>query len=502
MSSELFPQYNLPAPLTDDINRQNPWWFGKPMPRLPEFHRWPFKKILARLKEPLAPILVIKGPRQIGKTTLQHQTIQKLLNNGVSPNRILRIQFDDLPSLKGIPADDEPILRIVDWYEKSILKATLNEMAHTGKPAFLFFDEIQNLSAWDVQLKSLVDHSDARVLVTGSSALRIELGRDSLAGRISTMEVGPLRLVEIAQIRGFGDLKPVQAGNGIADWLKGDFWKEARLAGEKQQELLDKTFSAFSERGAYPFCHKSANVPWEEMADHLTDTVVKRVIEHDLRVGERGRKRDKILLTEVFHMACRYIGQAPNPATLAREANAQSGGGIGSHRIKHYLDFLDSSLLIRAIKPHEIRLKKKKGYDKLCLCDHAIRSAWLQEVIPLDPAKLDAVPHLCDLAGHIAESIAGYLLASLPNLDIAHLPERGDAPEVDFIAIIGDHRIPIEIKYRGRIDESRDTHGLKVFIEKKVNNAPFGLLVTRNYESEVSDPRIICVPLKTLLIVR
>jgi predicted AAA+ superfamily ATPase len=136
------------------------------------------------------------------------------------------------------------------------------------------------------------------------------------------------------------------------------------------------------------------------------------------------------------------------------------------------------------------------------LCDHAIRAAWLQEVIPLDPEALDRSPHLFDLAGRIAESTVGYFFASLTGLSVAHLPERGGEPEVDFVLTIGEKRIPVEVKYRRVIDPLRDTFGLRAFLEKSVNNAPFGLLITRSDAPTVPDPRIVTVPLAALLIVR
>lgn len=61
---------------------------------------------------------------------------------------------------------------------------------------------------WALQA-NLVDIGRVRALVTGSSALRIEAGRDSLAGRITTFEMGPLLLREIAEIRGIDRLAPV-----------------------------------------------------------------------------------------------------------------------------------------------------------------------------------------------------------------------------------------------------------------------------------------------------
>jgi hypothetical protein len=63
-------------------------------------------------------------------------------------------------------------------------------------------------------------------------------------------------------------------------------------------------------------------------------------------------------------------------------------------------------------------------------------------------------------------------------------------------------RIPIEVKYRRRIDPHDDTRGLRAFIEKTVYNAPFGLLVTLEDDVRVPDPRIIPVSLSALLWMR
>ena len=153
------------------------------------------------------------------------------------------------------------------------------------------------------------------------------------------------------------------------------------------------------------------------------------------------------------------------------------------------------------VEPLELRLKRRRGAPKICLCDHALRAAWLQEVVPLTPEGLANAPHLSVLAGHLAESAAGYFMGSLPNLDFAHFAERGAEPEVDFIATVGERRIPIEVKYRRRIDH-QDTLGLRAFMDKPHYNAPFGLLVTLMDEETSEDPRIVSLPLSSLLLMR
>ena len=98
------------------------------------------------------------------------------------------MQFDDLPEL-GKVRDVSVILELCRWFSENILLKSLNQAAIDGEQSFIFLDEVQNLPDWAPQLKHLVDMHPVRVLVTGSSALRIEAGRDSLAGRITTLEM-------------------------------------------------------------------------------------------------------------------------------------------------------------------------------------------------------------------------------------------------------------------------------------------------------------------------
>lgn len=72
---------------------------------------------------------------------------------------------------------------------------------------------------------------------------------------------------------------------------------------------------------------------------------------------------------------------------------------------------------------------------------------------------------------------------------------------MDFVLTIGEQRIPIEVKFRRRIDY-RDTVGLRSFIEKAHYNAPFGVLVTMLDEPATDDPRIVSIPLSSLLLLR
>ena len=379
MQGSFFIDDALPPRLVADLYRLNPWWEDAPMPPQPRMRRHLVAQIRRLMAADVAPIVMVRGPRQVGKTTAQFQIIEELLAEGVPSTSILRVQSDELPSLRGVA---EPILAIADWFERKLTKNRFNAMARDGQKVYLFFDEVQNLKGWDAQSKSLVDNAAVKAVVTGSSALRIERGRDSLAGRISTVEAGVLSLTEIGALRELETPKPFLRDNGLSFLIDKSFWRELHAYGQKNAGFRQEAFRHFSEWDGYPIVHKQRDIAWALLADQLNETVIKRVIQHDLRVGSRGRKRDARLLEELFRLTCRYAGQTPTVSTLADEARHALGANIGGQRVTQYLKFLDDTLLLRLIPPLEIRLKRKRGSAKLCLVDHGLRASWLQEQIP------------------------------------------------------------------------------------------------------------------------
>ncbi|MFQ5806622.1 MAG: AAA family ATPase, partial [Phycisphaerae bacterium] len=166
---DLFDKLRLPPELDSYLRATNPWWEGKPGRVLPPYRRWAFGVLLNKLRGDLAPAVVLRGARQVGKTTLQEQAIDHLVStDGVEPRQILRVQFDEIPALTGLR---QPLLAIADWYQNRILRQTFNEAAHAGKPAYIFLDEAQNVADWAPQLKALVDHHTVREPLPEASAL-------------------------------------------------------------------------------------------------------------------------------------------------------------------------------------------------------------------------------------------------------------------------------------------------------------------------------------------
>lgn len=496
---ETAPLGGLPEELIHFLERQNPWWSGAPAKPAERFRRWGFNDAADRLDKQITPIVAIREPRQVGKTTIQEQLIEDLIKlQNVNPARVFRVQFDEIPTLGSYRL---PILALVGWFEKNVLGEPMNALAARGEPVYLFLDEVQNLKGWAPELKSLVDHVRAKTLITGSSALRIAGGRDSLAGRTSTIELGPLRLGEIVGVRGLGDLPPFHVTAALDAWNEKDFWVELADYARRHARLLQKAFDAFCELGGYPRGHRTGATR-SQLADIVIEQVVNRTLDRDLRAGPGGRTRNPNTLRETFRRVCRYAGQAVRPRFIANEASQVLGAGISEKAVRDAVSFLCDALLVHEIQPLEALTKRQSQPPKLCICDHFVREAWLQERIPISPRQLaSANDAVATTAGHLMESNIGTYLRGITGLDLSWFPERKGEPEVDFVATIGLRRLPIEVKYRRKDPIADDLRGLRGFCSQAKYNAPFGLLITQQTAGLIEE-NIIALPAYALLAVR
>ena len=493
--------------LIQELYRMNPWWTGDEMGTVPKFKRSVYQTLYENVTHGRYKIVALRGPRQVGKTVLQEQMIQELLkkNKVVSPRQIFRVQFEDLSDI----AIADPILRIVRWYENNIVQDTFNNMAHKGLPVYIFLDEFQSIKNWSSQLKQISDHGECRFFVTGSSALRIIAGKESMAGRVHWNEINTLGLAEISAFRKIGSLSPYRSKIILTEWLKKEFWldlKNARWKNDDPSDFIDSVYESFCDFGGYPFCHKDKTVPWHEAEDYLFDTVVAKTIQMDLKAkfesmyGGSTSFMDATLLTNAFRVFCKYTGHDVSIKKLCDELIASSSIHLEHPQMRMILEFFELSMLLKIIRPFEHRLKNPKENVKICLCDHAIRKAWLKEDIPLYGTNVNA-----DLAGHIIEGIVGCFFKSIKQLGVSYFPAVGkgkDAEEeVDFILEIGIYHIPVEVKYRNKPELGK---GLKSFLDKEAYHAPFGLVITKEElpTDFFNDERIIPLSAKRLLMLK
>ena len=273
---------------------------------------------------------------------------------------------------------------------------------------------------------------------------------------------------------------------------------------KKYDRVLRKAMSEFSKLGGYPICHKTPREATDLLARQILDTVVNRTIDSDPLLARRqGPKHaTRSLIKETFRLICRYAGQAVTPRRMAEEIGQVLSSTVHADAITEAVQFLTDSMLVHQIAPLELLLRKQGHPCKLCLCDHFIRNAWLQEAIPISPEELATRPEsVSSVAGHIVESVVGYHLCGVSGLEVAWLPERPSQAEVDFVLTIGTHRLPVEVKYRRGSLRPPDFAPVMAFCGNKNYEAPFGIIITQETTVEL-DSNVMAIPLTALLAIR
>ncbi|MCY4416356.1 MAG: DUF4143 domain-containing protein, partial [Chloroflexi bacterium] len=306
-------------------------------------------------------------------------------------------------------------------------------------------------------------------------------------------------LSEIARFRGIGPLEPFLNDNGYANLRNHDFWQQLAQHGRNHADARDEAFRLFSQYGGYPFAHSTPHTDLTSLNERINENVVQRMLRYDLQGSLLHPDLDPQILSLVFSLACRYAGQAPSYSSLAQQIN-RPFDDVDAPQVANCMEFLDDTMIIRLIHPLEFRLQRPDQRPKICLADHTIRATQLDEPVPLAPAQLTDDPNLATIAGHLAESTFGAALADAPSLSIHHQPQRGSTAEIDYIISVGDHRVPVEVKYQRNVDLNRDARALWEFIAEPANRATFGIVITRTDVATPQGSNIVAVPLSTLLL--
>ncbi|HTQ06739.1 MAG TPA: ATP-binding protein [Polyangiaceae bacterium] len=470
----------------------NAWWKdGRVRPQPPPYRRPAVRALAERVGRPQGRLVeVVRGPRQVGKTTGLHQVIEELIRSGAHPEDVLFIRFD----LELLREERAALRRIVRWYAAEIRKRALEE----GAPAVILLDEVHKLPRWSDEVKHLVDTFPVRVLLTGSSSVLVARGgRESLAGRVFTTELPPFSFREVLECwkPALAEMLPpritlVDVFDGrLADWSRG--FNELR----PQQKLsLRRSLERYYARGGYPRLH-SGDVEDDRWADYIVQTIFENVLGADipdLFPVEQPRLL-RALYLELARHACKEVSQ--NSLT---EALNVGGFRTNQPTVGRYLHYLADALLIREFRRYPLAKKASARVPaKLSLVDLGIRNAILRSTPSLwesDPTEM----------GPLVETLVQSCLRG-PNLQTHFFrdfenPRNRSSPirEVDFVVErIDGGLLPIEVKFRRRLDEA-DTIGLRHFHARF--GSKVGVVVTR--ETSWSDElrRMLALPLESFLL--
>ncbi|MCY3861640.1 MAG: ATP-binding protein [bacterium] len=238
-----------------------------------------------RLREAIshAPVTLFTGPRQAGKSTLVGQTVD-------SPPAA----FFDLEDHRDLARLVEPMLALRDTGETIVI------------------DEAQRMPDLFPALRVLVDENrrPGRFVVLGSASPDlVGLGSESLAGRVTFMELGGFRLADV----GLGRLDEL--------WLRGG---------------LPESFVAVT----------------DEASNRWRDDYISTFLERDL--AALGFRFPATTMRRFWMMLAHYHGQTWNGARIARSID------VSESTVRRYVDALSDALVIRQLPPWYANTSKRQ----------------------------------------------------------------------------------------------------------------------------------------------
>lgn len=240
------------------------------------------KVVLERLQ--INPVVALLGPRQCGKTTLAKQIANEFKENVMI----------DLEKRLDLELLEEPEF----FLERNIDK-------------LIIIDEIQLRPELFSVLRSHIDNCDrkCRILILGSASRElIKQGAESLAGRVSFLELTPFLLSETPN-------SPMEY-----------HW----------------------ERGSFPLSFLAST---ERVANIWREDYIRSLVERDLPL--LGLSEAPILLKRLLAMLAHFHGETVNAAKLSDSL------GISQHKVPQYLAFLEGAYIIRRLQPYHVNLKKR-----------------------------------------------------------------------------------------------------------------------------------------------
>lgn len=477
---------SIPVELID----QNPWW-RKPSSILRDKYILALAKSKVRWEPRLQyrfdfnadAVYTLRGPRQVGKTTLLKVIIKHLMNEGIPPRNIFYYTCDLVDNPRALAA-------VISSYLDSVRPSKEARV-------YLLVDEVSSVKDWQKAVKHLVDLgklTSTTLILTGSHTLDIKKASEKLPGRRGQTDdvldkiMLPMKFAEYAETLN-KDIKESIREQHLLSWDRRKQVLFSILRGEIPQEIKELSFfSKELERLFHDYLATGGTARvTNEYLEHneIPEEVYKTYVDVILGDLAKWNKRETYL-RQVIARIIETLGTPVGWNTLRQETD------IASHNtIAEYVDTLADSFVLLYFHRYDTNRqapsyqKEKKVHFQDPFFLHAMR-AWITGRDPFEStteflrepqnrgllAEGVAANHLVRLAFLLCEQ------KQLFTYDNTVLYWRGKRDrEVDFVLRAGLPKgLPIEVKYQRTIS-TRDVFGVIDFM--KASGSKNGIVLSK-----------------------
>ena len=262
--------------------------------------------------------VILMGPRRVGKTVLLFQSIQKILRDKIlAPKDMVYFSIDE-PLFFSLSLED-----FLNKYKKITGEKSL-------KNKIIFFDEIQYLKNWEVQLKILVDtYPKTKFIVSGSAAGALKhSSHESGAGRFTDFMLPPLTFYEYLNLLDLADSLIISHSK----------IKESFIA--KNIKALNKEFINYLNYGAFPETLRSESIR-SNPDKFIKQDIIEKTLLRDL--PSIYGINDIQELNKLFNYLAYHTGNE-----MSYEVLSQSSG-VAKNTLKKYIEYLEAAFLIKKL---------------------------------------------------------------------------------------------------------------------------------------------------------
>lgn len=420
-----------------DFIIQNIWWKGKEYLKddkhLKEYREKKYKwqpELLNDLRLIPGNLYSLRGPRQIGKTTLVKLIVESLIQNGVQEKAVFYINCDSI-------LDSGELLKTLRTYHEYADSFLINEK-------YIFLDEISGIQNWQKTVKILVDSGeigDTCLFLTGSHTLDIKKGFDMLPGR--TGKYGkdflllPLTFNEyVSLIRPAIGVKLEKVHSISLTEINSA--TNSALPFDHELKII---FNQYLLTGGFPLAINEFH-SGKEIPDYIYEIYSRWVIGDIVKWGKQEKILKQILRTAILKQST-----AVSFDSFAKDAE------IKSHKtVSAYVEDLENMFVFLVLYFMEINKKipdfnkNKKIYFIDPFIYHIFNRLLNLKESEISPSLIEAVAVV-----HFARLAA----KQHPNVDLNNLIFYWkNKKETDIIVKSDDKLLAVEVKYQEKITKS------------------------------------------------
>ncbi len=256
-------------------------------------------------------LIVIKGAKGVGKTTM---LLQHILKTFPDKQKALYVSLDHI------------------WFARHTL-LDLAEYHYTHGGTHLFLDEVHKYKGWQQEIKNIYDsYPDLHVVVTGSSMLRLE---ESLVGDLSRRH--RQYTLEGLSFREYLELEQVAHLPVLSlETVLNDHFMQASQITSKVKVL--GLFEKYIEAGYYPFYREEGD-GFSDRLQQVIDTIINTEIPSVSNIAYDSVYKAKLLLAVLAESSPYTLNISGLCNTLQASRN----------NVLKLLDLMDKAALVRRL---------------------------------------------------------------------------------------------------------------------------------------------------------